>query len=92
MAASHVQQHQGDHKVDQRRQHGNPQAQPQRFQGLRMEQPVVSGHAYAKGGNQDQRAFQSAGEIFGLAMAVMMLVVGRLRGEGEHGEGHDGGD
>ena len=54
-----------------------------------MEQPLISCHANANGGDQNKRTFQPAGEIFSLAMPKMMLIVRRLGGEGEHRQRHD---
>ena len=86
-AAGGLQQDPGHHGVEGRGQQGEGQADPQLLQGLGLLQSTDGGRDDRQGCHHDQHAFEAAGEVFGLEMAVVVGPVGRFGGKGERPEG-----
>jgi hypothetical protein len=57
-----------------------------------MQQSIDCRHTDTDRRDDDERAFDAAGEVLRLAVSVRVLVVGGARGDGEHRERHHGAD
>ena len=88
MLARRPQEQQCHAEIHDRGHHGDRQADADRLQGPGRDQPPHRRHPNAHCRNQDQRAFDSAGEILRLAVTVGVLLVGGPGGHGQHRQGH----
>ncbi|MNC85796.1 hypothetical protein D3C83_14100 [compost metagenome] len=86
VAAPGFEQAARDHVIDERGGGRDDQPGTDMVERLRPDQALDSGERDDACCDQNQRAFQPAGEVLGLAVAIGVLVVGRQRGDGQHGE------
>jgi hypothetical protein len=92
----HSEEHPGDREVDHRGQRVGQEAERGILDRLRLDEAADGGDHDADGGRYDQQPFEAAGEVFGLGVAVGVLLVGRARrhpeGVERHQRGHQVGE
>ena len=90
--AARTEDQQGNDQIHKRSCDRHQQAHAHRFQRLRREEPShrCDGNAHRR--HQDQAAFDAAGKIFRLAVAVGVVLVGGPRGHRQHCQRHEAAD
>ncbi len=79
MSCAGAEKHARSREVDRRRDDGHGEPDPDVLQRLLVQQALDGRGGDRGGGDNDQRAFEPAREIFGLAVTVRMAFIGRLR-------------
>jgi len=91
-APRRLEQHPGHQGIDGGGSQGDSQTDAQLLQGLGILKAPDGGVDDRQRSRHDQHAFQAAGEVLGLEMAVVMGAIGGLSGQGQCPEGADGGN
>jgi 8-oxo-dGTP pyrophosphatase MutT (NUDIX family) len=81
-----------DRTVHQRRHDRDREPEPHALDGLRVNEPVDRADDDDRGRREDHEAFEAGGEVLGLAVAVVVVRIGRARRDVQGDERHHRGD
>ena len=87
-----AQERQADHEVEHGSGGRQKKAQTWLLERLKMNEAVGGGPENHASGNKDERAFKQRGDVLGLAVAEVVVLVRGLDGDAQRNEACDGGD